>query len=181
VTDFVIVPAQSRVTRIHSLRLDPHEFGGPRPLPLVENVARYLYAAGDDETAFAEALFDDVPVAGVRALPAAALRGRALSHLAPLRDLRLVEIRNAVAIQAPVSRQGHTIAMADGIHAREPEADGLTWPALRSTGRRALMLFGDRVRPDELGRVDGPLPLEAGAGRELAETLAMRVGVALVL
>ena len=140
-----------------------------------------MYAARDDDTALAESVFHDVPVRGVRRLARAALTGRVLSRIAPVRELRLIALHgyglkrlgvtHGELIEAPASAYAWTAEWGAALHAAAPDADGIVWMARRFTGRPALILFGDRVGD---GRADRDIRARAAVVR--ARARARRAG-----
>jgi hypothetical protein len=175
------LPAGSGVVRVHHRRFGPSEFNAPRALPLGDPVVPTLYAARDEHTALLEALFDDVPLHGTRQLARAALADRVLSRLAPVRELRLITVRDRELIEAPASGHRSTSDWAEALHDAAPDADGLIWMARRGTDRAAMVLFGDRIATGELTVTSPPMPLWHGPGLELVEDAAMRADIALLL
>jgi hypothetical protein len=175
------LPAGSEIVRVHHGRFGPTDFNAPRALPLGDPVVPTLYAARDDYTALIEALFDDVPLHGIRRIARAALAERFLSRLAPLRELRLITVRDRELIEAPASGYRSTSDRAEALHDAAPEADGLIWAARRVAERPAMVLFGDRIEAGELRVTSPPTALWHGAGLELVEEAAMRADIALLL
>ena len=173
--------AGSEIVRVHLASFRPTEFDTPRALPLGAPVVPTMYAAADAETALVESVFHDVPLHGTRRLARAALSGRVLSRLAPVRDLRLITVRDRELIEAPASAYPWTAEWGAALHAAAPDADGMVWLGRRLGGRPAMVLFGDRIADGELTVMSGPAPLWQGPGLELAERAAMRVDIALLL
>jgi hypothetical protein len=179
--EFEPLPAGSEIVRVHHVRFGPADFNAPRALPLGDPVIPTLYAALDEHTALVESLFDDVPLGGLRQLVRAALGERVLSRLTCGRELRLIAVRDRELIEAPTWSHRSTSDWAEALHDAAPDADGLIWSARRVADRPALVLFGDRVRPDELAVTSSSLPLWRGAGLELVEDAAMRADIGLLL
>ncbi len=175
------LPAGSEIVRVHHRRFGPTDFNAPRALPLGDPVVPTLYAARDDDTALVESLFDDVPLKGTRQLARAALADRVLSRLAPVRELRLITVRDRELIEAPASGYRSTADWAEALHDAAPEADGLIWMARRGSDRPAMVLFGDRIAAGELTVTSPPMALWHGPGLELVEEAAMRAEIALLL
>jgi hypothetical protein len=179
--DLELLPAGSEIVRVHHHRFGAAEFNTPRALPLGPPVVPTLYAARDADTSIVESLFHDVPLHGTRQLARAALAERVLSRLAPVRDLRLITLRDHELIEAPATAYASTADWAAEQHAAAPEADGMVWLERRIAGRPAMVLFGDRIAAGELVVTSAPTPLWYGPGLELAEHAAMRAGIALLL
>jgi hypothetical protein len=175
------LPAGSSIVRVHHRRFGPTDFNAPRALPLGDPVVPTLYAAADDHTALVESLFDDVPLDGTRQLARAALADRVLSRLAPVRELRLITVRDRELIEASASGYRSTADWAEALHDAAPEADGLIWMARRGNDRPAMVLFGDRIAAGELTVTTPPMALWHGPGLDLVEEAAMRADIALLL
>jgi hypothetical protein len=174
---FARVAAGTELVRVHHRRFAPDEFSAPRRLPFGPPVVPTLYAARDDATAIAEALFHDVPLGGD--LPLAALDGRVLTRLRAPRDLQLIELDDRDVIDAPASDYARTAEAAERLHDATPGADGIAWASRRFPTQQALVLFGDRIA--DLIAVGRPLPLDRGVGLLLVEETAMRADVGLLL
>jgi hypothetical protein len=175
------LPAGSSIVRVHHRRFGPTDFNAPRALPLGDPVVPTLYAAADDHTALVESLFDDVPLDGTRQLARAALADRVLSRLAPVRELRLITVRDRELIEASASGYRSTADRAEALHDAARKADGLIWMARRGNDRPAMVLFGDRIAAGELTVTSPPMALWHGPGLELVEEAAMRAEIALLL
>jgi hypothetical protein len=175
------LPGGSSIVRVHHRRFGPTDFNAPRALPLGDPVVPTLYAAADDHTALVESLFDDVPLDGTRQLARAALADRVLSRLAPVRELRLITVRDRELIEASASGYRSTADWAEALHDAAPEADGLIWMARRGNDRPAMVLFGDRIAAGELTVTTPPMALWHGPGLDLVEEAAMRADIALLL
>jgi hypothetical protein len=173
----VRVAAGTSLVRVHHRRFAPEEFSAPRRLPFGPPVVPTLYAARDDATAIAEALFHDVPLGGD--LPRAALDGRVLTRLRATRDLQLVELDDPDLVAAPASDYGRTAEAAERLHDRMPGVDGIAWASRRFPAEQAFVLFGDRIAG--LIAVGPSLALDGGPGLRLVEETAMRADVGLLL
>ncbi|MGW2422052.1 RES family NAD+ phosphorylase [Streptomyces sp. NPDC001709] len=170
-----VLPAGTQLWRMHKSRYAAEEFkpfdpddrapgrfhGTPQdPYPC-------LYAATDAETALAETLLRSVrfdPETGMRLVPWAQVRGRALNVVRTRCELKLVSLCSGAALAAVC--QDHLLLESEGkehyertrrwaqeIRAQAPEAMGMIWGSKRNPSRRALVLFGDRLA-DHAG---GPL------------------------
>jgi len=104
---------------------------------------------------------------------------RRLSRLRTPRELRLIALDDRALVDAPASDYRTTADAAEALHDTAPDADGIAWASRRFPAHDAFVLFGDRV--GVLHVVDGPLALDHGPGLELAEDVAMRAGVGLLL
>jgi hypothetical protein len=188
--------ADSELVRVHHRRFAPREFNrtprpGARLRPFGDPVVPTLFAARDADTALAESIFHDVPIRGVRQLARAALNERVLSRIAPRRELTLISLHgyglqrlgvtHGELIESTPTAYPWTAEWGAALHAARPDADGMIWMARRFTGRPALMLFGDRVAPDEFAVVTAASGLWLGDGLDWVEAAAQRAGIALLL
>jgi RES domain-containing protein len=173
----VTLPSGTTFVRVHHRRFAGDEFNVPRRLPFGPPVVGTLYAARDDATAIAEALFHDVPLAGN--LPRAALNGRLLTRLRASRDLQLIELPDRALIDTPAADYVRTAKAAELLRADTPDADGITWASRRVPAGQAFVLFGDRIA--DLIVIGHPLALDHGSGLRLVEETAMRADVGLLL
>ncbi|MDA0166067.1 RES family NAD+ phosphorylase [Solirubrobacter ginsenosidimutans] len=171
------IAAGTELVRVHHRRFAPDEFSTPRRLPFGPPVIPTLDAARDDATAIAEAQFHDVPPGGD--VPRAALEGRVLTRLRATRALQLIMLSDPSLLEAPASDYAHTAEVAKRLHDDAPAADGIAWASRHFPAQRALVLFGDRIA--DLIALSRPLPLDRGAGLLLAEEVAMRADVGLLL
>jgi len=174
---FERLAAGTELVRVHHRRLAADEFVTPRRLPFGPPVIPTLYAARDDATAIAEALFHDVLPGGD--VPRAALDARVLTRLRATRELRLITLSDPSLVEAPASDYAHTAEVAERLHHDLPAADGIAWASRHFPAQRALVLFGDRIA--DLIAISRPLALDHGAGLLLAEEVAMRADVGLLL
>lgn len=186
----------TELVRVHHRRFAPCEFNpAARPRgrfrPFGDPVTPTLFAARDADTALAESVFHDVPIRGLRRLARAALAERVLSRIVSRRELTLISLhgyglqRLGVAhgelIESPPTAYPWTAEWGRALHAAHPHADGIVWMARRFTGRPALMLFGDRVGPEDIAVATAPTALWLGDGLDWVEAAAQRAGIALLL
>jgi hypothetical protein len=117
----------------------------------------YYYAAPEPSTAIVETLLHDACFDGepVRTLPRAFVGQYLFSTVRVNVDLKLVSLLDSPALAA-VAADGwlvgcerdayaQTRRWGQWIRAQVPWAQGFVWPSRRDVGRRALVLFGDRV------------------------------------
>ena len=164
--------------RFHPFTPDGHT----EPLPV-------LYGAGDFDGAVFETVFHDVPVRGVKRVPHAKLLHRLVVPLIPGRDLTLVdltseglrrlELTRGELIDSDARSYPNTAAWARALHAHSADIDGLLWVSRQRDASRALVLFGDRVKVDDLAVAPDEVPLTLGIGRglDLVAAAATRVGI----
>ena len=142
--------------------------------------------------ALSETLFHDVPVTG----PARRIRISRLlewlgSTIAPRRDLRLADLRDASLgalgltrehlIESPALAYPETAEWARALFHSPAAADGLVWNARQRREKLAMILFGrGRVARSDLEVVEPPLPLAIGRGLELVLEAAERAGITIV-
>jgi len=168
-------PAGVGFYRVHSDRGQANAFNtGPLPqtrFAFFGNPAVPVLYAGETElTAVAETILHDVPLTCGR-VEAPAYLSRQSTCLRPRRDLRLAQLHSGglmrLGIEArrqltdtPASQYDRTVTWAEAAHANT-DVDGLVWMSRRWNGSKSIVLFGDRVSPDDL-------TVEAGYGRVFA-------------
>lgn len=151
----------------------------------------FLYAADDIHGAMSETLFHNVPVRGPgRAVLRSRLLPMLISTLAPRRTLTLIQLHGfglrrlqvsrAELIESEASQYRRTAAWAQALHACRPDVDGLIWISRQHDSSRALMLFGDRLRREDLEVVEASLPLYNGPGLERVQLAAEQAGIAVL-
>lgn len=150
-----------------------------------------LYGSNAEDGAIAETIFHDVPVHGtIRSVPESRLDEAAIVTLVAERDLVLIELHGfglrRLRVQ-PADLTGtdpaeypSTVPWAKALHAAFPHIDGLVWMSKQFNSAKALVLFGDRVRPAELTITNGPTSLRVGAGRTLVDRAANHAGIVVV-
>lgn len=160
-----VLEAGVRLTRIHDRRFAATSFnstvtdrhwGGGRFDATGDDPYGFLYAAGDDLGAVAEALLRDLPlsVTGSRLLPRKALHGRRISWIAATRDLELVGLvsgRDLAAVgqdswltKCDSKDYGFTRRWGHKIREWAPWAQGFVWRSRREDASLAYVFFEDR-------------------------------------
>ena len=170
------------IVRVHSSTFGATEFnpgagqGRFHPLAHAGDPIPTLYGSGTIDGALSETIFHNIPVAGPsKHIRMSALLPMVVSTIAPLRPLRLIQLRgpglrklelerrqliDSEADQYPVTR-----AWCARLYAAAPDCDGLLWMSRQDDRSEAVMLFGTRVRREELQVIAPPLPLHPpGAG-----------------
>lgn len=163
-----VLAAGTVLQRIHSNRFRPNQFN-PGP----QGAGRFhffgdprvpaLYFAETREAALAETLLHDVPIGAPAALPRSIYANSVLAGLELKRQLRIAEFfglgLRALGIEAtqltdtPMDNYPQTRKWARAAHAGG--FDGIGWMSKRDNSARAYMLFGDRVREEDLDVVPG--------------------------
>ncbi|MFL6293279.1 MAG: RES family NAD+ phosphorylase [Thermoanaerobaculia bacterium] len=184
--------------RCHDSRFGATEFnpgiGSGRFHPFADRAGRgvpTLYGAGTLDGAFSETLFHGVSVRGPgRIIRRGSLKPMLVSTLAPDRDLTLVQlhgyglrrlgISRAELIETDSDRYGETVLWARALHAWDESIDGLVWVSRQHDTSAALVLFGDRVRREQLRVIEPPLPLYVDPGFDMVERAAQAAGISVV-
>jgi hypothetical protein len=163
-------------------RFAPFEALGGQTVP-------FLYGGGTLDCVLFETLFHDVPVDATSKfvdLDAWARHGHA--ELTPQRALRLADLTSEglhrlqvpkeELITSPARDYAATVRWAQALHQACPDIDGLLWMSRQHDRDAALLLFGDRVAPGDLGarRVGGPLARN-GLLRDAVLAAALRAGI----
>lgn len=163
-----------------------------RPFTVRGRTVPTLYGSEVLAGALSETLFHDVPVTG----PARRIRSSRLlewlaSTIAPCRDLRLADLRDASLdalgltreqlIESPSPAYPETAEWARALFHSPVAADGLVWNARQDREKLSMILFGrGRVARSDLEVVEPPLPLAIGRGLELVLEAAERAGITIV-
>lgn len=142
-----------------------------------------IYGADRLEGAISETVFHDVPVRGTRIVDATRFQHHLAVSLSPERDLSLADLTGLGLGRIGVSRgelidsdprsYPQTVLWARAIHDHSARFDGLMWVSRQFDRSRAVMLFGDRVTPDELPQDDFSIPTALRIGAGLDEVLAL--------
>src|SRR4051794_33432565 len=148
-----------------------------------------LYGAGDVDTApidtapidaapsdaaLSETVFHDLPIRGSKHLAHAQLMHRLGVALIARRDLLLIDLTSdgprrlgltrGELIESDSRSYPRTAAWARALHDHWQRVDGLLWASGRRDTGRALLLFGDRIKVNELAPGEVRLTLGAGEG-----------------
>ncbi len=165
----LLMVAGTPLHRMHSRSLHPAEFN-----PCLGQPSRFapfhtakggcvpsLYAATTRQAAAFETIFHDIaPKARFKTVMLSSVDSRAVSEIAPHRDLKLVQlftpdlkasrVPRSRLIDTPKSTYDETVAWAKAIHAAHAHVDGLAWTSRQCDPDVCLVLFGDRVDEGEL-------------------------------
>ncbi len=168
-----ILPAGKPLHRTHIGHFRPAQFnpclGQPtRFAPFTDAAGACvptLYAATSREAAAFETIFHDIePDAAFKTVRLDVVTARAVSRLAPLRDLRLAAlfapdlkawgVRRTELIETPKSAYARTALWARALHRAHAGIDGLIWTSRQCDPERCVVLFGDRVNEAALEVLD---------------------------
>ncbi|MFF7177619.1 RES domain-containing protein [Streptomyces sp. NPDC008121] len=186
-----VLPAGTELWRVHSVKrpaerfnpvtVDAH-FGGNRFDGTSLDPYSYLYVAADPATALAETLLRSLDFdtgTGLRLVPYAAVRGRALTRLRTRVDLRLISLiteedlaavcQDSWLLEAEGDRYAKTRRWASEMRAQEPGAMGLVWQSRRLRPRLASVLFEDRCGAEALNAADDGGCTDLGSPAGVAE------------
>lgn len=120
-----------------------------------------LYAATSREAAAFETVFHDIEAeAAFKTVRLDVVQARAVSRIAPKRDLRLAglfapdlkawNLRRTDLIDTPKSTYDQTVVWVQAIHRAHASIDGLIWTSRQCDPERCVVLFGDRISEGEL-------------------------------
>ncbi|MBK6851058.1 MAG: RES family NAD+ phosphorylase [Burkholderiales bacterium] len=196
-------PAGKVIHRIHDTRFEPVHFhpgsdtsGQPckpsRFAPIrdrLEHLVPHLYGGATLDCALFETVFHDVPVdAPSKFVDLDTFARHGHSQLIPQRELRLIDLTSVglhrlqvpkeELITSPARDYRATARWAEALHHCCPEADGLVWMSRQHDRDLAVLLFGDRVSPDDLigSRIGGPLSRNL-ALRDSVLAAALKAGI----
>jgi hypothetical protein len=168
---------QKPIIRVHHCRFGATEFnpgeGSGRFHPLrdaADNPVPTIYGSNSFDGALSETVFHRIPAAGPdKSIRQAALMPLLSCTLQPARPLRLIQLRGYGLSKLGLTRtqlidngpDQYEVTRAWGValHHRVPEADGLIWMSRQHDASEAIVLFGTRVRRDELTITASPRPL----------------------
>jgi len=191
--------AGTMIDRIHDSRFAANAFnpglGGPtRFAPLARpggGCIPHIYAAHGYECAAHETVFHEIQHDAARkTIAKARIDPLCLSRLRCRRDLSLCGlfqpdlnawgIERAALIDTFASFYPRTVRWALAIHAAH-DVDGLIWTSRRCDPATALILFGDRVNPDDLEIVGSERIVASNPLFEDLRGFGARAGITIVL
>ncbi|MCQ3494490.1 RES family NAD+ phosphorylase [Salmonella enterica subsp. enterica serovar Indiana] len=161
--NFASWAAGKPIYRIHSSRFTATQFNpglGSASFSPMSNGVPTLYGGVSTGVVIMETLFHDLPVdsAGVP-FDLGRLEGKVHSVVKPVLDLNLVDlnpktlrkmgVKRSELLDSPAEQYVFTQEYSVAIYNAHPDAHGLQWSS-RQHGGTALMLFGDRVTPEQL-------------------------------
>lgn len=186
--------------RVHDLAFGGSEFntsakGNARFSPITDDAGVLiptLYAGTTLDCALMETIFHDVPFkAGFKPFSKLKMDGKVHSVLVPTEDLRLIDLSTVALHKLGVKRtqlidttKAHYPAIrrwAQALYTQFPDAQGLRWTSRQDDQAHAVMLFGTRLSPYNLGwdgLPEGLLP--DGHAYPPVIDLAARIGITLV-
>lgn len=190
-----LVATGMRLHRVHDSRFAPDSFnpgGCGRLHPFASaagNPVPCLYAADSVAGSYTETVFRSIGQQSCMQVPARRMRQYSYSLLSAGKELRLAHLggdalarlrltRAALLEPGPGSYAG-TVRWAQAIHAAYPKLHGLAWISRQHDASVCLMLFGDRVAPQDL-QVLSTTRLADAAGAALTDRVAMRLGIAVM-
>jgi hypothetical protein len=149
------------------------------------------YGAQDDAGAIAESVFRPVPVGtAVRQVGRARLVPIMISTLASGRTLRLASLHGngfrrvgasrAQLIDSEADQYPALASWGQALHDCPAKPDGIVWRSRHYDDSYAFVLFGDRVRRNQLRVVESPLPHAVGRGLERVMELAEQADITIV-
>jgi len=185
------------ILRCHDTRFAATEFnrtgseGRFRPVRSKGRIVGTVYGAQDDAGAIAESVFRPVPVGtAVRQVGRARLVPLMISTLASNRTLRLASLHGnglrragasrAQLIDSEADQYAALAAWGQALHDCPATPDGIVWRSRHYDDSYAFVLFGDRVRRNELQVVEPPLPLAVGRGLERVMELAEQADITII-
>lgn len=192
--NFIRWAAGKRIYRIHSATFTATQFnpglGNARFSPMSNGVPT-LYGGISTGVAIMETLFHDLPVdtAG-QPFDTARLAGKVHSVIKPVLPLKLADLNPKTLRKMGVKRSELLDSSADqypftreysvAIYTACPDAHGLQWSS-RQHGDTALMLFGDRITPEQLEvEIESQSLLDSEAMLDLIEDEADQLGLVLL-
>ena len=186
--------------RVHDRAFGGSEFntstkGNARFSPITDDagvIIPTLYAGTTLDCALMETIFHDVPfTAGFKPFSVLKMAAKVYSILLPAADLRLIDLSTVALHKLGVKRtqlidttKAHypaTRRWAQALYSQFPDAQGLRWTSRQDDQAHAVMLFGARVRPSELGwdALCETLLIDGYAHPSVTD-LAVRIGVTFV-
>ncbi|CAI0859305.1 RES domain [Serratia quinivorans] len=197
--NFFTWPAGQHIYRVHSIcytaiQFNPGTRGSARFSPVYDSLRRRvptIYGGVSTGVAVMETLFHDLPEhTDGAAYDMGNLQGLAHSVIAPKVDLNLVDlnpktmkkmgVNRAQLLDSTADQYIYTQEYASAIHAAHPAAHGLKWSS-KQHGDSALMLFGDRVKGEQLNViVESEVIIDSDIVLEVIDEEADQLGIVLI-
>ncbi len=185
------------IQRIHKMKYGSMDFnasglGDARFSPISDaagGTIPTLYGGITFECAAMETVFHDLShAAGYKSYDKNKLKNERSSIIAPTRDLNLVNlgskplhklgISRSLLLESDAADYSKTRPWAQALHVQFPDADGLRWVSRQDDEGYAIVLFGDRVKKNDLKEVSPPTDIINDSKLYLQLlTLAQLVGV----
>ncbi|WP_053115789.1 RES family NAD+ phosphorylase [Winslowiella iniecta] len=182
------------IYRIHSVHYKAIQFnpgkGDARFSPMSNGVPT-LYGGANTGVAVMETLFHDLPADSAgEPFDLSKLEGMVHSVMKPAinlnladlnpRTLRKMGVKRHQLLDSPADQYVFTREYSVAIYQAYPDAHGLQWSS-KQHGDTALMLFGDRVRPEHLEvEIESEILLESETVIEVIESEADQLGIVLI-
>jgi len=191
-------PAGQRFHRVHAARWAANEFnpgyGQGRFHPFNDldgQPVPTLYGSDQVDGALTETVFRGIPAVGtLRGIRRRSLINIVLSILAPKRELKLADLRGHglrrlglqrnQLLETEAEHYAQTAAWGAALHHSAVKPDGLIWVSRQFDTAAALLLFGDRVRPETLKIAEPPVSLYRGRGFQQVLASAERADLVIV-
>lgn len=146
-----------------------------------------IYAAKDHETALAEVLFrgvDKIEFNLPRLLLRKNIHGLFLCSIRVRRPLKLIALhglglqrlnllRGDVIDTTSVAYEA-TALLAQKLYDHTTDATGITWTSRQNDSSKACVLWGSRIKPQDLTLHRSPIPLQSEAGLQLIREMCVK-------
>lgn len=192
--------AEMTLYRVHHERFRANAFnptrkGNARFSPVLDPSGRViptLYAGSTVDCSLMETVFHNVPYkTGFKPLSLSILDQQVLSGVTPKRNLLLVDlgtialhklgVKRSQLIETTKAHYPRTRRWAEALYAQFPKAQGLRWTSRQDDHAHAVVLFGTRIKANEISTEPDSIPLIADGEPILPVLdLAIRLGVTLV-
>lgn len=190
------------LVRCHPNRWGPVEFFAGRParfspftslVPPIHHPGeplRVLYTSDNEAGALSETVFRDLPLRGRKTISRSGLQKQNLSRLVMSRELRLADLTGHGLPRLGLTRRDIiesdrrayrlTALFAQAVHAHAGRFDGMVWVSRQHDVSLGVVLFEDRLRPNEVDPEGPTYPLAFGYGREVVDGIADDLGITIV-
>jgi hypothetical protein len=162
-----------------------------RPFVHDGEIVPTMYGASDLWGALSETLFHEVPVRGAnRRILRSQMDLYTWSEITPTRDLKLVQLHgvglralqvtHGELIETDAADYADSVPWSDALYDAPGVPDGLCWRSRQHNDSLALIMFGTRVREDDLDVVRRAESLSGGRGGDSAIEFAEAADIAIV-
>jgi RES domain-containing protein len=190
-------PAGKPIFRCHAPRYEERAFNLSsrlarfRPFMHDGEIVPTAYGADDLAGAVSETVFHDVPVRGPnRRILRSEIEQWVWCELAATRELTLVklhgtgltrlQVTHGELIESDARHYAETAPWAKALHDADPVIDGLCWRSRQHNDSLALILFGTRVRDDDLRIVRPAESLSLKPGGDVVYEFAEAADITIV-